>query len=90
MTDDHAAPRLLRVDTRHGVFHAVADDLITRQLLDFGAHTRNELAMVLDHVSQGAVFFPLPASWARAANFSPSRALQKPSACWSEMSAPMV
>ena len=45
-----------RVSTAHGVFYTLADDLITRQLVDFGAHTRNELAMVLDHVREGETF----------------------------------
>jgi tRNA G37 N-methylase Trm5 len=38
------------------VFHAVANDQITDQLALYGAHTRNELAMVLDHVRNGDVF----------------------------------
>ena len=39
--------------TPYGRFHAPADDQITRQLQAFGAHTRNELAMVLDHLAPG-------------------------------------
>src|SRR4051795_10698348 len=39
--------------TRHGLFYAPADDQITRQLIAFGAHTRTELAMLLDHLGEG-------------------------------------
>ncbi len=38
------------VDTVYGIYHAFKDDLITDQLRTYSAHTRNELAMVLDHV----------------------------------------
>jgi len=50
-----------RIETPYGVFNALADDLITGQLLAFGGHTRNELAMVLDHVAEGDVFVDLGA-----------------------------
>lgn len=39
----------------HGQFVAYADDLITNQIKQFGAHTRNEIAMVLDHLNEGAI-----------------------------------
>jgi FkbM family methyltransferase len=60
MTYDSAS-LLARVETPHGVFHAVADDHITNQLVLYGAHTRNELAMVLDHVRDGDVFVDIGA-----------------------------
>jgi FkbM family methyltransferase len=47
--------RTLRIETPHGTFHGPADDLITRQLVEFGGHTRNELAMVLSFVAPGDV-----------------------------------
>lgn len=39
--------------TQHGVFYAQPGDLITAQLAEFGARTRNELAMVLNHIEEG-------------------------------------
>jgi FkbM family methyltransferase len=56
MASNPTAASLGRLSTLHGVFYAAADDLITRQLIEFGAHTRNELAMVLDHVREGEIF----------------------------------
>lgn len=47
--------RTLRIETPHGTFHGPAEDLITRQLVEFGGHTRNELAMVLSFVTAGDV-----------------------------------
>jgi FkbM family methyltransferase len=44
-----------RVSTPNGGFRAMAGDLITNQLVDFGAHTRNELAMVLEHIGEADV-----------------------------------
>lgn len=43
------------VDCRIGRFLAFKDDLITQQLVTYGAHTRNELALVLSHIKPGAV-----------------------------------
>lgn len=45
---EHPSTRL--VQTIHGIFQSFQDDLITSQLDEFGAHTRNELAFLLDHV----------------------------------------
>ena len=56
MASNPTAAGLERLSTLHGVFYAATDDLITRQLTAFGAHTRNELAMVLDHVREGEIF----------------------------------
>lgn len=53
MLDNPTADGVKRLRTLHGVFYAEPNDLITRQLIEFGAHTRNELAMVLDHVREG-------------------------------------
>lgn len=61
MVSDPATPGLVRLSTLHGVFYTTVDDLITRQLIEFGAHTRNELAMVLDHVREGDTFVDLGA-----------------------------
>jgi FkbM family methyltransferase len=61
MVSDPTATGLERLSTLHGVFYAATDDLITRQLIEFGAHTRNELAMVLDHVREGETFVDLGA-----------------------------
>jgi FkbM family methyltransferase len=61
MSGNPASVRLTRLAAMHGVFHAVTDDIITRQLIEFGAHTRNELAMVLAHVDEGDVFVDIGA-----------------------------
>lgn len=56
MTDERlglAEPRVIRVQSAHGPFWTYDDDLITQQLQVFGAHTRNELAMVLDQIREG-------------------------------------
>jgi len=42
-----------RVETDHGTFRSFRDDLVTRQLRRFGAHQRNELAMLLGFVRPG-------------------------------------
>jgi FkbM family methyltransferase len=42
-----------RVETMYGLFEAWAGDLITSQLRDFSAHTRNELAMLRHFVRPG-------------------------------------
>lgn len=41
------------VDTPLGRFHGPPNDLVTRQLVEFGGHTRNELAMILSFVAGG-------------------------------------
>lgn len=46
---------LKRVHTLYGEFVCFSGDLITSQLEQYGAHTRNELAMVLDCVEPGSV-----------------------------------
>lgn len=38
------------VNTQYGIFETFDEDLITEQLVKYSAHTRNELAMVLDHI----------------------------------------
>jgi FkbM family methyltransferase len=55
MSNDLALVHQTRLVTVHGVFYSFADDVITRHLINYGAHTRNELAMVLDHVDEGDV-----------------------------------
>ena len=47
--------RSVVIRTPHGTFHGPADDLVTRQLAEFGGHTRNELAMVLSFVGEGDI-----------------------------------
>ncbi len=42
-----------RISTIHGEFLSFPNDLISNQLEEFGAHTRNELSMVLDCVAPG-------------------------------------
>jgi FkbM family methyltransferase len=61
MLSDRAPGDLTRVVTKYGTLYAVVDDLITRQLVDFGAHTRNELAMLLEHVDTDDVFVDIGA-----------------------------
>jgi FkbM family methyltransferase len=61
MSNDRALGDLTRLVTKYGIFYAVVDDLITRQLVDFGAHTRNELAMLLEHVETDDVFVDIGA-----------------------------
>ena len=48
---------LIRIDTPFGSFVAKDEDLITEQLQKYGAHTRNELAMVKSFVSKDDVLF---------------------------------
>jgi FkbM family methyltransferase len=43
---------IVRVEAKHGAFLAFENDLITNQLTEFGAHTRNELAMLLDQIDE--------------------------------------
>jgi len=45
----------------HGHFRAFADDLITQQIQKFGAHTRNEIALVLDQIREGSTCVDLGA-----------------------------
>jgi FkbM family methyltransferase len=59
MTDD--ATGSIKLSTLHGLFYALSNDLITNHLCAFGAHTRNELAMVLDHVKEGDVLVDIGA-----------------------------
>ena len=40
-----------KIETKYGTFHAQSQDLITEQLISYSAHTRNELSMVLDHIT---------------------------------------
>lgn len=54
-------PDLTTISTPTGVFHTVAGDMISDQLTSFGAHTRNELAMVLAHVDPSDVCVDLGA-----------------------------
>jgi FkbM family methyltransferase len=54
MLSDPNLPALRHVQTHLGAFLTFTDDLITRQLDEFGAHTRNELAMLLRQIDVGA------------------------------------
>ncbi len=49
------SPSTELVQTPYGNFHAFTGDLITHQLKTYGAHTRNELAMLLSFVHEGDV-----------------------------------
>ena len=55
MSDSEKNSALIRISTPTGTFHGFADDVITDHLVDFGAHTRNELAMVLAHIGESDV-----------------------------------
>jgi hypothetical protein len=55
MSDGKARSDLVKIETPNGVFHTGASDLITSRLVDFGAHTRNELAMVFAHIDEADV-----------------------------------
>ena len=44
-----------RLNTEFGSFFCAENDLITNHLKEFGAHTRNELVMVLDHIDKDDV-----------------------------------
>lgn len=48
-----ADPSIERLSTPYGVFDCWVNDLISRQLHKFGAHTRNELAMLREFVQPG-------------------------------------
>jgi FkbM family methyltransferase len=61
MLSDRVLSDLTRLATKYGILYTVVDDLITRQLVDFGAHTRNELAMLLKHVDTDDVFVDIGA-----------------------------
>lgn len=52
---------IVEVQGVHGRFRAYSDDLITNQIVQFGAHTRNEIAMILDHIDQNSVCIDLGA-----------------------------
>lgn len=39
----------------HGKFVSFEDDLITNQIETFGAHTRNEIAMLIKQIQPGAI-----------------------------------
>jgi len=49
------------VDSNFGPLLAYHDDLITQQLRDFGAHTRNELAMLMAFVDPGDLIYDVGA-----------------------------
>jgi FkbM family methyltransferase len=51
----------VRLETRLGPIHAFENDRITRHLIEFGAHSRPELAMLLDFVDPGDRVFDLGA-----------------------------
>jgi len=48
-------------NTVFGPVAAFPSDLITRQLLDFGAHTRNELALLMHFVDEGDLVYDIGA-----------------------------
>jgi FkbM family methyltransferase len=42
-----------KISTLYGTFHCWPDDFINRQLIDFGAHARNELSMLRKFIEPG-------------------------------------
>lgn len=58
---ERATAGLLRVETVFGPMLAYPDDVVTRQLVEFGAHTRPELAFLLSIVRDGDRIFDLGA-----------------------------
>lgn len=46
---------IVEVDTKYGKFYGKKGDLITEHLVNFSAHTRNEISMVLDHIDDSDV-----------------------------------
>lgn len=61
MIDGGAVDEFVNVMTPRGVFRATSSDLITDQLVRYGGHTRNELALVLDHIEPSDVCVDLGA-----------------------------
>lgn len=61
MSESDSGAGEILVPTAHGAFYAPRGDLITDQLQRFGAHTRNELAMTLDHIRPGDVVIDIGA-----------------------------
>jgi len=53
--------RRILVSAKHGQFWAWENDLITNQLLQYGAHTRNELSMVIDHIEDDDIVLDIGA-----------------------------
>jgi hypothetical protein len=51
----------IAVDTTFGRIETFVDDLITNQLLQFGAHTRPELALLLSIIEPGDFVFDVGA-----------------------------
>lgn len=49
----HTNQNTVLLDCELGQFWAYKDDLITEQLIEYGAHTRNELAMCLNYIQPG-------------------------------------
>jgi FkbM family methyltransferase len=52
---------LIRVESASGPMFAFRDDLVTQQIIEFGAHTRPELAFLLSVVREGDCVFDLGA-----------------------------
>jgi hypothetical protein len=55
MSDNPRLNELIPFNTVHGVLYSLPGDLISGQFLAYGAHTRNEVAMVLDQIGEGDV-----------------------------------
>jgi len=55
MTTDR---RIAILNTTYGSFYCFENDLITEQLVKYGAHTRNEPAMVLRFIRQVDAVLP--------------------------------
>lgn len=43
--------KIIKVNGIHGDFWSFENDLITNQIIEFGAHTRNEIALVFDQIA---------------------------------------
>lgn len=57
----HNLPELIRVQAVFGEMLAFKGDLITKQIMEFGAHTRPELAFLLNVIDPGDYVFDLGA-----------------------------
>lgn len=54
--------KLRTIDTPFGKYNCVKGDLITQQLIKYGAHCRNELVMLLQYVEKGDVVIDVGAN----------------------------
>jgi hypothetical protein len=53
------ASNIIEMDAMFGTVYAFADDLVTDQMISFGAHTRPELAFLMSVVQSGDTVFDI-------------------------------